>query len=357
MMQKIILCHDNSELSGACEEVTLQLARSFGCDVVGIHGFNSVMHDGAFRIMEPTLPQEYQKEEILQHQRAVHATLIKVGMEKISLSYLRPLEDDFKQAGVPFRPKVFEGKNFIAINEMIQQEGDGLIVIGAGGFNALQRGFVGSVCMRVLRSNDRDILVVKRPTQLKEPNIVVCLDGSACAINALKAAKAFAEKYSGNLHLVYAFDSSLHKDLFNRLKDSVINAEGFSFNSQQQEKIHDEFIDKGLERVGYMILDKAERDVFSGNSLSARFSEGWGLVPEDVQVAGVRVIKKVFAGYIYKSICDYAAEVNADMIFIGRTGRHYAEGVDLGSVTENVLRYAPCSVFITQKEQNKGWQI
>ncbi|KJU87756.1 universal stress protein UspA, partial [Candidatus Magnetobacterium bavaricum] len=144
-------------MSNASGEVALQLAGSFGCEVVGIHGFNSVMHEGAFRVMEPTLPQEYQQEEILKHQRAVHATLIKVGMEKISLSYLRPLEEDFKKAGVPFRPKVLEGKNFLAINEMIQQEDDGLVVMGAGGFNALERGFVGSVCMRVLRGNDRDI--------------------------------------------------------------------------------------------------------------------------------------------------------------------------------------------------------
>ncbi|KJU86661.1 universal stress protein UspA, partial [Candidatus Magnetobacterium bavaricum] len=129
------------------------------------------------------------------------------------------------------------------------------------------------------------------------------------------------------------------------------------FNTQQQEKIHDEFIDKGLERVGYKILDKAERDVFDGSPLSARFSEGWGLVSEHSPMTGIRLVKKVFAGHIYKSICDYVTEVKADMVFIGRTGRHHVEGIDLGSVTENVLRYAPCNVFITQKEQNKGWQI
>ncbi|MBF0344867.1 MAG: universal stress protein [Nitrospirae bacterium] len=357
MLQKIILCHDNSDVSKDAAQTTLQLARAFGSEVVGIHGYNSVMHEGVFRVMEPTLPQEYQSEEILQKQRASHATLIKVGMEKISLSYLKPLEDSFGSEGVSFRTKVAEGKNFLAINEMIQQEGNGLVVIGASGFNGLERGFIGSVCLRVLKGNDRDMLVVKRPPRLKESNIVVCLDGSSCAINALKAAKVFAEKYSGQLHLVYVFDSSLHRDLFTRLKDSLINDDAFSFNTQAQEKIHDEFIDKGLERVGFMILDKAEKDVFNGNSLSARFSQGWGLVGQGNAAASNRLIKKVFSGHVYKAICDYASTVDADMVFIGRTGRHHVEGIDVGSVAENVLRYAPCNVFITQKEQYKGWQL
>ena len=55
-----------------------------GSEVVGVHGYNAFMHEGAFRIMEPTLPQQYQKEEILQKQRAVHGKLINVGILKTS---------------------------------------------------------------------------------------------------------------------------------------------------------------------------------------------------------------------------------------------------------------------------------
>ncbi|MBT9167178.1 MAG: putative universal stress protein [Syntrophomonadaceae bacterium] len=341
-IKKIILCFDNSNSSIVASEISLSLARSFGSEVVGIHGYNAFMHEGAFRIMEPTLPQQYQKEEILQKQREVHNTLINVGMEKISLSYLKPLEDAFRAAGVNFRQRVKEGKNFKVLNEILSEEEGDVVVIGSSGFNSNGRGFVGSVCLRVLRNNDRNFLVEKKPISFKNPRFVIGLDGSSSAIAALRMAKLFADKYNAELHLIYVFDSALHKEVFGRLKESLINKEGFSFNSKEQEKIHDEFINKGLARVGNMILDKAEKAVFSESGRGETGKIG---------------IKRVLEGHIYKRICDYASEVNADMIFVGRTGRHFAEGIDIGSVAENVVRFSPCSVFVAESQEYKGWEL
>ncbi len=149
--------------------------------------------------------------------------------------------------------------------------------------------------------------------------------------------------------MVYVYDSALHRELFKRLKESVIQNEGFSFNSKEQERIHDEFIDKGLARVGDMILERAEREVFSGMK-----DIGHGFGPAGLST---RVVKKVFEGQIYRRICDYANEINAELIFLGKTGRHYAEGIDIGSVTENVLRFSPCSVFISRSERFRGWEL
>jgi nucleotide-binding universal stress UspA family protein len=339
-IKKIILCFDNSNSSLIASEISLVLARSFGSEVVGIHGYNAFMHEGAFRIMEPTLPPQYQKEEILQKQRDVHNKLINIGMEKISLSYLKPFEDTFRVADVNYRTVVKEGKNFKAMNDILSEEDGDVIVIGSSGFNSNGSGFIGSVCLRVLRDNDRNFLVVKKPISFKNPRFVIGLDGSSSAINALRMAKLFADKYNAEIHLVYVFDSALHKEVFGRLKESLINREGFSFNSKEQEKIHDEFIDKGLARVGNMILNRAEKEVFS------EAKGGCG-----------GIIKKVLEGHIYRRICDYASEVNADLIFVGRTGRHFVEGMDIGSVTENVVRFSPCSVFVAESEEYKGWEL
>jgi nucleotide-binding universal stress UspA family protein len=222
-----------------------------------------------------------------------------------------------------------------------------------------------------LRNNDKNFLVIKRPLNFSNPRFVVCLDGSSSAIGALRMAKLFGDKYNAELHLIYVFDSALHKEVFGRLKESVINREGFSFNSKEQERIHDEFIDKGLARVGNMILEKAEREVFSEalspppDSMVARpghsavsqglpIADAWGLVGDDRTIPR---IKKVLEGHIYKKICDYASEVNADLIFVGRTGRHFVEGMDIGSVTENVMRFSPCSVFVASSEKHKGWEL
>lgn len=352
-MKKITLCFDNSDQSQIAAQAALDLAKAFGSEVVGIHGYNAFMHEGAFRIMEPTLPQQYQKEEILRKQREVHKRLINVGMEKISLSYLKPLEESFQDAEVRFTARVKEGKNFRTVGELISEEEGDLVVMGSSGFNSNGNGFVGSVCLRILRTNDSDFLIIKKPLDLQNPVFVIGLDGSSSAIRALRAAKIFAEKFGGVIHLVYAFDSKLHKDVFDRLKESVINREGFAFNTKEQEKIHDEFIDKGLARVGAMIIGKAEREVFGEQSADPMGLGGWGLVGE---TPSLQRVKRILEGYIYKRICDYAAEVEADLVFLGKTGRHFVEGMDVGSVTENVLRFSPCGVFVARQEEYKGWE-
>ena len=354
-IKKIILCYDNSDSSMIATEASIDIARAFGSEVVGVHGYNASMHEGAFRIMEPTLPERYQKEEILQRQREVHNKLINMGMEKISLSYLRPLRERFSGTSIDFRENVREGKNFRAIKEIIEEEDGELVIMGSHGFNSNGNGFIGSVCLRVLRLVDKNFLIVKERINFDNPRYVVCLDGSSSAIASLRAACSFAEKFNAEIHLIYVFDSALHKELFGRLKESVINREGFSFNSKEQERIHDEFIDKGLERVGRMILERAEKEVFSEQQRAEQQikMQGFGLIGRE----GYPVVKKVMEGHIYKRICDYASEVKADLIFLGRTGRHYVEGIDIGSVTENVLRFASCSVFIARSERFRGWQL
>jgi nucleotide-binding universal stress UspA family protein len=353
-LSKIILCFDNSEISFLASSAALDLAKAFSAEVVGVHGYNAFMHEGAFRIMEPTLPAEFQKEEILQKQRKAHSTLINMGMEKISLSYLRPLEEFFGEAKVSYRTRVKEGKNYEAVNAVLREEGGDLVVMGSSGFNSNGSGFIGSVCLRILRGNDRDFLIVKKTSGTKEKKFVVCLDGSSSAIGDLTIAKSFAEKFQAELHLIYVFDSALHKDVFGRLKESVISSEGFSFNSKEQERIHDEFIDKGLARVGNMILDKAEQEVFGAVTATPALTDGWGLAGGGDAIPR---IKKVLEGHIYKRICDYAAEISAEMIFVGRNGRHFARGMDIGSVAENVVRFAPCNVFVARSEAYKGWEL
>ena len=82
--------------------------------------------------------------------------------------------------------------------------------------------------------------------------------------------------------------------------------------------------------------------------------DGWGLVGEGLSIP---IVKKVLEGAAYRKICDYASEIEADLICVGRTGRHFAEGMDIGSVTENVVRYSPCDVLVTRSTELKAWEI
>lgn len=335
-IKKIILCYDNSGSSITATDISLHIAKAFSSEIIGIHAYNASMHEGAFRIMEPVLPGRYQKEEILTRQRQVHEKLINVGMEKISLSYLRPLMEGFSKDGIRFTPLVKEGKNFKALSELINSIEHDLVVIGSSGFNSDGKGFIGSVCLRLLRSVNTDFFVVK--TKKGFSRFLVCLDGSRNSFNSLEIAGELAERFGSDIYLLYVYDGELHRELFRRLRDSLINSDGFSFNSSEQERLHDEFIDKGLAQVGEMILKRAEE------ILTRRY--------------GNRDIKKeVLCGRIYEKICEHAEKISADIIFLGRTGRHYVDGMDIGSVTENVVRFAYSNIFITRHEEFRPWEF
>ncbi len=345
-IKKILLCVDNSELSNVAAGTAITLSRALGSEVVEVHGYNARMHEGAFRIMEPVIPSKYQDEARLNKQRKGHKKLINMGLESISQTYVKPIEELLDEEGISNRSIVREGKNFKVINEVIHEESPDLVIMGSSGFNAAKEGFIGSVCLRVLRDNNRNFFIVKGPVKFRK--LVVCLDGSSSAIDALRTADLLSEQFNAELHLVYVFDVELHRELFRKLKDSVATLEGFNFNSEEQEKIHDEFIDRGLENVGRMIIERAVQEC--GITIPDNM-EGWGPAVQR------RVFKKVMAGHIYKTICDYARDIEADLVFTGRTGRHFVDGIDIGSVAENVLRFSPCSVFVTMHREFKGWEI
>jgi nucleotide-binding universal stress UspA family protein len=48
------------------------------------------------------------------------------------------------------------------------------------------------------------------------------------------------------------------------------------------------------------------------------------------------------------AICDYCGKVDADMVLVGRRGLGFLKGVLLGSVSEKVVKDAPCSVLIVK---------
>lgn len=335
-IKKIILCYDNSGTSMTAVDASVDIATAFNSEITGIHAYNASMHEGAFRIMEPVLPDRYQKEEILTRQRQVHEKLINIGMEKISLSYLRPLTDTFSKKGLKFIPLVKEGKNFKVISEIVNSLEHDLVIIGSSGFNGNGKGFIGSVCLRLLRSVNTNFLVVKKGNGFSR--FLVCLDGSRNSFSSLEMAGNLSKRFNSEIYLLYVYDGELHRELFRRLKESLINSEGFSFNSSEQERLHDEFIDKGLERVGEMILGRGEE------ILSRRF--------------GIREInKEILSGRIYEKICEYGEKIGAEVIFLGRTGRHYVDGMDIGSVTENVVRFTDSNVFITKYEEFRPWEF
>jgi nucleotide-binding universal stress UspA family protein len=81
--------------------------------------------------------------------------------------------------------------------------------------------------------------------------------------------------------------------------------------------------------------------------------------------SGFTVVSKVMLGRPYPTILDYASQQQIDMIVIATHGRGALTHMLLGSVTEKVVRKAPCPVltvrhpeheFVTPAEEEKPAQ-
>ena len=88
MYHRILVPVDNSRHSDEAVRVTANWAERLGSTVVGFHVYAAGLHEDRFQQMEPGLPERFQAPEQLQHQRAVHETLISEGLRIISESYL-----------------------------------------------------------------------------------------------------------------------------------------------------------------------------------------------------------------------------------------------------------------------------
>ncbi len=52
---------------------------------------------------------------------------------------------------------------------------------------------------------------------------------------------------------------------------------------------------------------------------------------------------------IYQIITRAAKELQSDLIIVGEYDRHHLDEILLGSNTEKIVRYAPCSVFVLRQ--------
>ena len=77
-----------------------------------------------------------------------------------------------------------------------------------------------------------------------------------------------------------------------------------------------------------------------------------GRLAERVRAAEVRCVQKSVLGVTFVEIVRFARETEADLIVMGTHGRSGLSHALLGSVTEKVLRKAPCPVLAVRPESH-----
>ena len=145
--------------------------------------------------------------------------------------------------------------------------------------------------------------------------ILLAIDGSACSQAATRAVVDQFPRERAEVRVLHADDWP------NRLPTSLAFAEGPSAASD--------------------ILDVRDERRRQGEELVSRAAQ-------QLQAAGFQTSTAVRDGDPRHAILDVAAEWGPDVIVLGSHGRRGMNRFLLGSVSESVVRHAPCSVEIVR---------
>ena len=345
MFKTIYVPVDNSEHSMRGVELAVLLAKKFNAKLIGSHAYAARMHDIRFKQMEYTLPAEYQEEKELEKQRSIHDTLITMGLELISDSYLQVMRQKCLAEKIPFEPRMYDGKNFKVIVEDINRSQFDLVIIGALGLGAVRESIIGSVCERVLRRTKTDTLVIKNTSPIEEQlygggngdvrheagnggHIVVCIDGSPESFAGLKTAIALGKALDKEVEAIAAYDPYLHYTMFHSISNVLTEKAAKVFKFKEQEKLHEDVIDTGLAKIYQSHLEVARK-----------------LAKED----GMELKITLLDGKAFEKIVQYVRRERPWLLVMGRIGVHSDPDMDIGSNAENVLRLAPCNILFSSK--------
>ncbi len=332
MYRSIYVPVDNSDYSNRAVELSVGLSRAFEAKLAGCHVYAARMHDYRFKQMEYTLPEEYLEETELERQRKIHDSLITMGLQLISDSYLAPMARQAQAANIPFEPRMMDGKHHVEIVKDIDSGDYDLVIMGALGLGKVRDSHIGSVTERVTRQCARDHFVVKRLPDEKKPEgdtILVGIDGSTQSFGALDVALQLAEKFGKKVELIAVYDPYLHYAVFHGVVNVLTEKAAKVFRFEEQNQLHEEIIDTGLAQIYQSHLDVAAR-------MAAE--------------RGVEVKKTLLDGKACQKVLDHTRKTEPWLLVVGRTGIHSGpEETGLGSNSENLLRSCPCDILLTTR--------
>lgn len=325
---RILVALDASAYADRGLAEAIRLAGSAAGTITGIHAYAAAMHDRRFRQMEGGLPAQYRKETELERQRKVHDELITRGLNIISDSYHDGARAACEAAALPYRALSPEGKNYRRIVEAAASGDFDLLVLGALGLGQVPESTVGTVCERVARRAEIDTLVIRAPERaIGDGPIVAAIDGSPRSYGALKTALDLGRRLAVPVHAVAAFDPYFHYVAFNKIAAVLSDEASKVFRFKEQEKLHEEIIDAGLAKIYQSHLDIARR------------------IAAD---EGAEIVCTLLDGKPYQAIVRYLKDVGASLVLLGKTGIHADPDLDIGGNAENLLRMAPCHVWLGQ---------
>lgn len=226
-MKKIIVPVDFSEQSKFAIKVAASLAKKHDAEILALHMLE--LNQAMITSSEGFHPEQT-------------VFLIKLAEKRFKEFLDRPCLE-----GIKVTPIIKHFKVFSEVNEVAEQHGVELIVMGSHGTDGLKEIFVGSNAEKVVRNADIPVLVIKKEIEdFKVERFAFACDFQEESLSAFQKAQQFAELLSADLELVYintpGDDFLSHKDAYERINKFLSKA-----NVGRQVEIYNDYsVEKGI---------------------------------------------------------------------------------------------------------------
>jgi nucleotide-binding universal stress UspA family protein len=185
----------------------------------------------------------------------------------------------------------------------------GLIIMGSRGLNDIQGFLLGSVSRQVASIAPCSVWVVKQPTH-KLLHVSLAVDDSAPSRTAARLLRSSILPQAATVTILSAVESPVTDFAARYLSESQ------------------------LAELTKPVMDRATAFV---NALRNDFIKG-----------GFSVVTQVEMGHVIETIVKHVEANRDELLVIGARDLSKSERLHLGSVSESLLRHAPCSVLIVR---------
>jgi nucleotide-binding universal stress UspA family protein len=299
MFRRILVPLDGSELAERALQPALALARPDGGELILLR----------VPVMERILMPTSDGYGLLWPDQSVEQS------QKEATEYLARVQKRHQQPGFALRTLIAGGDGAGGIVDAAAAEKVDLIVMSTHGYSGLTRWMLGSVTERVLHSAACPVLVVRSAMPVRR--VVITLDGSELSEQALKPGFELAAQTGSAVMLLRAIPE---------------------VPAHEVERLDE--IEPGLGK-------RFQEDLFA---------EAETYLKEQVEhyaLPGVEVTTRVMFGPAAYSIVKFAELESADVIVMATHGRTGLRRWAYGSVTEKVMRGAPCDILVVRPAEHQ----
>ena len=231
------------------------------------------------------------------------AILTRAGtdMQMETMFFLKLAEKKFEEflkkdylKGLKITPIIKHFKVFSEVNEVAEENGADLIIMGSHGASGLKEFFIGSNTEKVVRHSNIPVMVIKHnPILVDFEHVVFACDFSEDAVKPFINATKFFKKLGSKVHLIYV----------------NLPNEQFRSTAEMEGKVH-------------LFFKKVNGDLSYDHSV------------------------KYFSDYtIEQGVLNYANAIGADLIALATHGRTGFSHLLEGSITEDIANHSTLPVI------------